>query len=32
MIKIYLELKKSLVLLEKAGHEHDFKMSATLTK
>ena len=27
-----LELKKSLVLLEKAGKEKDFKMSASLTK
>ena len=28
----HLELKKSLVLLEKAGKEKDFKMSASLTK
>ena len=29
---IVLDLKKALVLLEKAGKEKDFKMSASLTK
>lgn len=28
----FFEIKKSLVLLEKAAKEKDFKMSATLTK
>ena len=29
---LFVELKKSLVLLEKAANEKDFKLSATITK